>query len=238
MSPVLRGSIQRVLFAASVLATSMVVAEPQQTQTGEIAEIVIVTGSYIRGTAEDAALPVDVISTEELQKQGAPTPVDLLKNLSVVNGVIGETNRFTAGRGQAQVGATFINLRGFGDLRTLTLLNGKRLAVSDANLIPQNAIARVEILKEGGASTYGSDAIAGVVNFITKESVDGLELTSDYRYVDGSDGDYNAGLAWGSSFDKGDFFVAANYFHRSQLDIQERDWALQSNAKNPQGGWS
>lgn len=239
MSPSLRTSVRRVLFAAGVVAAGSVVAEPQSTASStEIAEVVIVTGSYIRGTAEDAALPVDVISTEELEKQGAPSAIDMLKSLTVMNGIIGESNRFTSGRGQASQGSASINLRGFGAARTLVLLNGKRLASDDANLIPSNAIARVEILKDGGATTYGSDAIAGVVNYITKERVDGLDLSADYRYIPDSDGDFNVGLAWGTSGERSDFFVSANYFHRSPLLASDRDWANSSFDKNPQGGWS
>ncbi len=240
MSPKLRASIHRVLFATATgaLTASMAYAEPQQAQTTEIAEIVIVTGSYIRGTAEDAALPVDVITTEELERQGTPSPVEMLKSVSAMNGIIGETNRHMPGRGQAATGSTQVNLRGFGPNRTLVLLNGKRVASEDVNLLPSNAIARVEILKEGGASTYGSDAIGGVVNYITKERVEGLELSADFRHIEDSDGDYNAGLSWGTTWDGGDFFVAANYFHRSQLAAVDRDWAIRPYAENPEGGWS
>jgi len=156
-----------------------------------------------------------------------------------MNGIIGESNRFTSGRGQASQGAAEINLRGFGAERTLVLLNGKRLATGDANRLPgANAIARVEILKDGGASTYGSDAIGGVVNFITKERVEGLELNADYRHIEDSDGDYTAGINWGTTGESWDFFVAGSYFHRSQLQALDRDWAVRSYAENPQGGWS
>lgn len=238
MSPKLRASIHRILFATGALTATVAYAEPQQSETSEIAEIVIVTGSYIRGTAEDAALPVDVISTEELEKQGAPSPVEMLKSVTVMNGIVGETNRHMPGRGQAATGSTLVNMRGFGSNRTLVLLNGKRLASEDVNLMPANSIARVEILKEGGASTYGSDAIGGVVNYITKERVDGLELTADFRHIEDSDGDYNGGLSWGTTWDGGDFFVAANYFHRSQLAALDRDWAVRPYAENAEGGWS
>ncbi|HEY8538379.1 MAG TPA: TonB-dependent receptor, partial [Steroidobacteraceae bacterium] len=238
MSPKLRASIHRILFATGALAASVTTVAQEAPTTDEIAEIVIVTGSYIRGTAEDAALPVDVISTEELEKQGAPSPVEMLKSVTVMNGIVGETNRHMPGRGQAATGSTLVNLRGFGSNRTLVLLNGKRLASQDVNLLPANAIARVEILKEGGASTYGSDAIGGVVNYITKERVDGLELSADYRHIEDSDGDYNAGLSWGTSWGSGDFFIAANYFHRSQLRALDRDWAVRPYRENPEGGWS
>lgn len=239
MSPSLRKSVRHILLAAAgVAATGSAFAQEQAAQTTEIAEVVIVTGSYIRGTAEDAALPVDVISSEELEKQGSPSPTEMLKSSTVMNGIISDSNQFTAGRGQAAQGSASINLRGFGAERTLTLLNGKRLASEDANLLPSSAIARVEILKEGGAVTYGSDAIGGVVNFITKERIDGLELGADYRYIEDSDGDYNASIAWGTSTDRASFYVAADYMHRSELLITDRDWALTSRAENPLGGWS
>lgn len=237
MSPGLRLSIRRALLTAGMASVAMSATAAEQ-QTTEIAEVVIVTGSYIRGTAEDAALPVDVISSEELEKQGSPSPTEMLKASTVMNGIISDSNQFTAGRGQAAQGSASINLRGFGAERTLTLLNGKRLASEDANLLPSSAISRVEILKEGGAVTYGSDAIGGVVNFITKESIDGLEIGGDYRYIEDSDGDYNASIAWGKSTDRSSFYIAADYMHRSELLITDRDWALTSRAENPLGGWS
>ncbi len=238
MSPSLRASIRRVLFATTGVVVAGAAFAQQTTQTSEIAEVVIVTGSYIKGTAEDAALPVEVISAEELEKQGAPSAIEMLKSTTVMNGIIGESNQFTSGRGQAAQGSAAINLRGFGSERTLTLLNGKRLASEDANLLPSSAIARVEILKDGGAVTYGSDAIGGVVNFITKERVDGLELAGDYRYIEDSDGDYTASITWGTAGERSDFYVSGEYFHRSELMIRDRDWALTSRAENPLGGWS
>ncbi len=232
-------SIRHALLAAGMVTTvSATAAETSTPQTSEIAEVVIVTGSFIRGTPEDAALPVEVISAEELQKQGAPSAIEMLKSTTVMNGIIGESNQFTSGRGQAAQGSAAINLRGFGAERTLTLLNGKRLASEDANLLPSSAIARVEILKDGGAVTYGSDAIGGVVNFITKERVNGLELAADYRYIEDSDGDYTASVTWGTSGERSDFFVSGEYFHRSELLIRDRDWAVTSRAENPLGGWS
>ena len=146
-----------------------------QTQTSSDADEpqapdIVVTGSLIRGTPEDAALPVDVISGEELARQGSPSALDLLKNLPTSNGVIGDANQFDA-RAQGSEGVASVNLRGLGPQRTLVLLNGKRIVpagtgvpVVDINLIPSAAIGRVEILKDGAAATYGSDAVAGVVN--------------------------------------------------------------------------
>lgn len=241
MSPKLRASIHRVLFATSALTASVAYAGPQETDTNEIAEIVIVTGSYIRGTAEDAALPVDVFTSEDLEKQGSPAMVDLIKSIPAVQGVIGESNQFLVNQG---AGTGNINLRGLGATRTLVLLNGRRLAASptgngvDTNLLPTAAIGRIEVLKDGAAATYGSDAIGGVVNFITKENQDGLALDGSYTHIDGSDGDYGANISYGWSAGASSGLIAAGYRHRSELDTSERDWAVRGITENPQGGWS
>src|ERR1044071_9313823 len=152
--------------ACGILASAVSTALAQQ--TSEVAEVVIVTGSYIRGTAEDAALPVDVISAEDLAKQGSPSTLEMIKGLSVSNGVLGDTNQFDS-RAQGSEGSGSVNLRGLGPQRTLVLLNGHRMAMNpfaiaaagavDTNTIPAVAIGRVEVLKEGAAATYGSDAI-------------------------------------------------------------------------------
>lgn len=161
------------------------------------AKEIVVTGSLIRGSSEEAPAPVDVIGAEELSKQGSPSAIDLLKNLPNSSGIIGDANQFDA-RAQGNEGVASVNLRGLGPQRTLVLLNGKRIVQSggsgipivDVNLIPSGAIGRIEVLKDGAAATYGSDAIAGVVNFITRTNQDGFRASADYRYISGSDGDY------------------------------------------------
>lgn len=205
---------------------------------------VVVTGSFIRGTPEDAALPVDVISADELERQGSPSPVELLKQMPASNGVLGDTNQFDS-RAQGSEGAATVNLRGLGASRTLVLFNGRRLVNGpigadspDINLLPQSAIGRVEVLKEGAAATYGSDAIAGVVNFITRKNFDGLELNANYKYIDGSKGDWGGSAVWGKDFDTFNVLLSANYQHRSELSVQDRKFALRSYFTSPETGWS
>jgi len=210
-------------------------------------EEVIVTGSFIKGTPEDAALPVEVIGAEELQKRGSPSTVELLKALSVSSGVLGDTNQFDS-RAQGSEGSGSVNLRGLGSQRTLVLLNGRRLAINpfgaagagivDTNIIPAAAIGRLEVLKDGAAATYGSDAIAGVVNFITKKSFQGLELGADYRGIKGSNGDYGVNVIWGRVWDNGNVLASVGWQHRSKLSVAERDWANQPYLSNPEAGWS
>ena len=223
---------------------------PPPADTNSVDEV-IVTGSFIRGAAQQAALPVLVVAQEELQKQGAPSTVELVKSIPATGGVIGDTNGFAAGRTE---GAANINLRGLGAARTLVLLNGRRIVNSslgafvDVNTIPPAAIGRVEVLKDGAAATYGSDAIGGVVNFITRKNFKGLEIGGDYSQINDSDGDYTFRLSGGYGRDKWDGFFALGYQHRSQLSARDRDFATpdfsdQAGAKaaylyNPQGGWS
>jgi iron complex outermembrane receptor protein len=215
-------------------------AEATNQNVGEI----VVTGSFIKGAKEDGALPVDVIGAEELSQRGAPTLVQFIKTIPSSGSVLGENNRFGGGNGTSTV-----NLRNLGNQRTLVLLNGRRIEPTarsgngvDVNMLPSNAIQRVEVLKDGAAATYGSDAIGGVVNFITRSDLNGLELTGQYQGIQGSQGDYNLGAAWGWKGDRGNILLTANYRGRSELPVAKRDWALltgpQGYLKNPLGGWS
>ena len=216
-------------------------AAPDPDENTQVQEV-IVTGSFIRGAGETSAMPVNVLSSEDIRKQGSPTTVELLKSLPVATGIIGESNQFIAGRGASNEGQASVNLRGLGPERTLVLLNGKRLPTFtnfvDANMLPSAAIERVEVLKDGAAATYGSDAVAGVVNFITRKSFNGLELNADYRYVRGSDGDFNTSLLWGWSGEHTSILLSGGYQHKSDLAVTDRDWAVKSYGENPQGGWS
>ncbi|MFL5296826.1 MAG: TonB-dependent receptor domain-containing protein [Phenylobacterium sp.] len=208
----------------------------------EVSEVVV-TGSYIAGTPKTGALPVDVIGVEDLKKQGTPTPVQLVKQITASTSGLGESNRYNGGAGTAS-----INLRGFGASRTLTLMNGRRLSDSaqaafqgggaDLNFIPQAALGRVEILKDGAAATYGSEAIGGVVNFITRKDLDGFEVIGDYSFVKDTDGEYRASVAYGKKFDNGNVLLTAGYRHRSRLDAKDRDWAVTPFESVNYGGWS
>lgn len=234
----------RYFCGGSVMAVALALSGQAFAQESSTVEEVVVTGSFIAGTPEDAALPVDVINSEDLEKQGSPSTVELLKALPVSSGVLGDTNQFDP-RAQGSEGSGSVNLRGLGAQRTLVLMNGHRMAINpfatgvvDTNVIPAAAIGRVEVLKDGAAATYGSDAIAGVVNFITRKNFDGLEMSASYRFIDGSDGDYTGSVLWGHTFENGNILFSAAYQHRSELSTTERDWATRSFFDNPEGGWS
>ena len=206
---------------------------------------VVVTGSLIQGTPEDAALPVDVINSAELARQGSPSPVELLKNLPTSSAVLGDSNQFDS-RSQGAEGIASANLRGLSPQRTLVLLNNRRLTTSgngvpvvDLNLLPAAAIGRVEVLKDGAAATYGSDAVAGVINFITRTDQEGFQAAGNYRFVRGSDGgDQDISLSYGHRGDNWRFLVAAGFQQRGELLVRDRDFAVQPFTVNPQGGFT
>jgi iron complex outermembrane receptor protein len=212
----------------------------QGTEVGSV-EVVAHTGSYI--ARETTALPVDVVSTQDLQRQGNPTILQLVKTITASSSGLGESNRYNGGAGTAS-----INLRGFGSNRTLVLFNGHRMPDSTAaafqgggvnlNSIPTAAIGRVEILKDGAAATYGSEAIGGVVNFISRTDLNGFDIDGQYTGISGSDGDYQINGAYGHRFDNGNVLLTAGYRHRSRLDIHERDWAILPYYAGAAGGFS
>ncbi len=226
-------------------ARPIIAAEASAGSTPPVNEIVV-TGTHIIGTAENTALPVTVLSADTLQKQGAPSIVELIKDLPESSGVLGESNQFTAGpgRGQGAYGESNINLRGLGSERTLVLFNGHRLPLAnayavDTAVLPLSAIGRVEVLKDGAAATYGLDAIGGVVNFITKTNVNGFEFGGDNRFIDGSlGGDYRVDGTWGHVANRWNVMVSVGFQHRSELPITNKPFPNQSYDANPEGGWT
>lgn len=232
-----------------VVALGVGIATAQDADVGDNRQLerIVVTGSYIRGTPEDAALPVDVVSSEDLRVQGSPQLMDMIRNLGVSSGTDGQTNNFTS---RGLQGTANVNLRGLGAGRTLVLLNGRRQTFSpmaigeqaqlfvDTNMIPSAAIQRIEVLKDGAAALYGSDAIAGVVNFITNDDFEGLKVSTDSEFIDGSNGNYNVAVAYGVQFENGSWVTSIGQNIRNELAIIERDWASLSFEENKLGGWS
>ena len=208
-------------------------------------EEVIVTGSYIKGTPIDSESPVTVLKREELAKQGAPSIVEMIRRLSASSGVDGESNQFQS---NASEGVASVNIRGLGAARTLVLINGKRQTPISARLpggrfvdingIPKLAVQRVEVLKEGAAATYGSDAIAGVVNFLTRKNFEGLEFSASHQEIDNSDGNQDFGAIFGKDFGNVHWVTSFGYETRSELSLRDIDNSQVSYAENPRGGFS
>ena len=241
--------VTRLAFGASTAALCLAGVSHAQDNEDETLrqEKVTVTGSAIAGTPEDAALPVDVLTAADLQLEGSPTITELIRNLGVSSGVDGQTNQFAS---NGLEGTSNINLRGLGPARTLVLINGRRQTYHpysvgeqaqlfvDTNMIPTAAVGRIEVLKDGAAAVYGSDAIAGVVNFITRDDLDGFEIGGNYSTFDGTDGDYNIDAAYGFQGDNWNWVTSIGYNFRSEVPLLEKDWAILPFDDSPVGGWS
>ena len=149
---------------------------------------IIVTGSRIKRDPTDSSLPLQVINTEELSREGINSPEQLISYLSTNgNGAdnLASNADVTSGAQRGTNGLSAANLRGQGSASTLVLLNGRRVAAHgltgsavDVNQIPIAALERVEVLKDGASAIYGTDAIGGVINFITKTNFQGLTLNA------------------------------------------------------------
>jgi iron complex outermembrane recepter protein len=239
----------RLVLGASALAltTALPAFAQEAAESERKLTTVTVTGSFIQGTPEDAALPVDVLTAADLKLEGQPSITELIRNLGPSSGVDGQTNQFAS---NGLEGTSNINLRGLGPARTLVLINGHRQTYHpysigeqaqlfvDTNNIPSAAIGRIEVLKDGAAALYGSDAIAGVVNFITNRDLDGFEVGGSYSQFDGSDGDYDMSAAYGLQGQNFSWVTSVGYNKRSEVGLIEKDWAILPNAENPVGGWS
>jgi outer membrane receptor protein involved in Fe transport len=203
-------------------------AAEEEPATGEE---MVVTGSRIKQASSfSPAAPVQVIDRHELEKTGATNMADVVTYLTVSSG-----SGFQ-GAGNQSVGTASINLRGLGEGATLVLLNGRRLPLSaaynpkgqqfaDLSTIPLAAVERVEILKAGASAIYGSDAVAGVINIITRRNFEGARVELDGQSTTRFDQrDGTASGAWGAVGKRGRVFIAASYFRRSELTADQRDW--------------
>jgi iron complex outermembrane receptor protein len=245
MSKSLRDEIRAILavgIAAVVMSPAALAQEQQkpEEQKDEQAasevefQEVVVTGSRIRRTEFDSPGPVTIITSERSQLAGLVSTEEVLRNTTASYG--DQVNDAFAGFvTDGGPGANLISLRGLGAQRTLVLVNGKRWSPSgvqgatygvDLTAIPQSIIGRIEILKDGASSVYGADAVAGVVNVITKESFDGFQLNGVGQAThDGGGERYALDASWGKVGDRGSISVSASYQEQEELVAADRDWS-------------
>lgn len=196
--------------AAATAVTGAAVAQDEQQQEeeerAERVERIQVTGSRIQRTDMEGALPVTVIDRESIELSGEISVADLLRNTT-----FNSAGSFRPQSGSSAQGVSMINMRGLGSSRTLVLVDGRRLTMSpstgssqDLNAIPMGAVERIEILSDGASAVYGSDAIGGVINVITRRDFSGAELTVGAGQVsipsEGGDRE-NGSLVFGTASD-------------------------------------
>jgi iron complex outermembrane receptor protein len=189
---------------------------------------VIVTGTRVRRVDVETADPVFVLDQSTIAQSGAVTVGDLINRIPSIAGAA--TNpQINNGGG---FGESNIELRGLDAKRTLILIDGRRVNLAgasgavDVNQIPINLIDHIDVLKEGAGAIYGSDAIAGVVNFVTRRNLEGFELTGDWGESTKHDAQHhNIGAMWGTSTDKFNVEVGFNYNQQDELTMGQRGWS-------------
>jgi iron complex outermembrane receptor protein len=224
------------------IGAAALIAPPVLAQTtAQSKERIEVTGTNIKRVEGESALPVTVISREEIEKTGATSAMELL-NYVTANNSLGNVS-LTSVIGAATNSAQTASLRGLQGAHTLVLINGKRVnglagetqGVQGVNLaiIPFAAIERVEILKDGASAVYGSDAVAGVINFILRSDFKGAEANVFYgaptRSGGGAEDKYSATLGFGDlESQRFNVFFNASYDHQKPIDQRDRNFAASS----------
>jgi len=230
--------------AGIVLAPGFAFAQtPSASDEPAQLERVEVTGSRIRKVDLETAQPVLVIDRAEIERQGFQSVADILQNVSATGSpTISRAQPLSSGEA---VGGQFISLRNLGANRTLVLVNGKRLGVTtgglqDVSVIPTSMIQSVEILKDGASSIYGSDAIGGVINFITRSNYEGMEANAYIgRYSEG-DGDIKKyDMVLGYKGDRGSLMVTAEYSDEKEVNSSDREFSAYPRGQyHPFVGWT
>ena len=226
-------TLRRGICLLGVLAVPLAGAQAQEpvNPDEEILEEIVTTGSAIKRVDLNNALPVQVLTEDQLDRQGITNAGDLIENVPAMQGFITESDSVGGGGG----GVRTANLRAIGSQYTLSLLNGRRMAPVDSgssidlNNIPLAAVERVHILTDGASALYGSDAIAGVVNFMLKDSVDEttVNLRGDMPSESGGE-HWNADIVTGfGDLDDDGYGVVLSYSHerQEQLAAADRDFA-------------
>ncbi|MGH8289598.1 MAG: TonB-dependent receptor plug domain-containing protein [Steroidobacteraceae bacterium] len=222
------------------LSQSLPATPPAQGQTVQLQEVVI-TGTHILSPDAVSANPISVATAQEIAKTPATTIEQFVPNLPSLD----FTNGMTAGDGDVGLGASFVGMRNLGPQRTLVLVNGQRFPFTDnegaydavdLNNIPVAMIDKIEVLRDGASSIYGSDAIGGVINIITKQHFNGLQINGNLgesTYGDGlKDG---IDILMGSNFERGNVLLNVGYDHQSAIPASAREWAVD---EHPNAGYN
>ena len=205
---------------------------------------VTVTGSLIRSVDVEMAQPVITISQQDIQRQGFATVGQLLQNLtSASTPDISKSDPDEAG---PDVGGTYVDLRNLGAQRTLVLIDGKRMGTSfdgftNLDTIPASIVDHIDVLADGASAIYGSDAIAGVINIVTKKDVNGAEVeTYNGKYLPGGDGNQGQYSAiFGKTFAHGSIEVAAQYQKQDSIGAGDRPYSAYPLTNTyPLNGWA
>ncbi len=238
-------------FGAMSVGTAFAQAAPSPDEKSEpksqAVEKVTITGSRITRDTFNSASPVQIITREETTLAGFSSVAESLQSTSVTAGGAQINNAFGGFVTDGGPGANTLSLRGLGATRTLILLNGRRVSPAgsrgsvgsaDLNVLPSSIIDRIEILKDGASSIYGSDAVAGVVNIITRKNLKGFVVDSQYNTTDAGGGEQKRlSVAWGGTGDRWYLTGSVELYGRKEITLGQRDWtACQTDYRRTSSG--
>ncbi len=214
---------------------------------------IIVTGSRIRRDTFNSNSPIQVITRDDTTKAGFNSTTEILQDVAITGGARQIDNTFGGFVVDGGPGVNTLSLRGLGATRTLILLNGRRLGPSgsrgavgsvDLNVLPNAIVDRIEVLKDGASSIYGSDAVAGVVNLITKTNANGLTLEGGVTVPEvGAGASQRISAVLGYTTDRLNVAASFELYHRSNLTLGDVDYAscqteyLRTDANSPFGSF-
>ncbi|MBY6190463.1 TonB-dependent receptor [Microbulbifer agarilyticus] len=211
----------------------------QENVPGPAVEEVIVTGSRIARDPLSTTGPITIVDSEAISRSGVGTIDELLNQLPSMG-----TTGINANDNNGGQGLAFVDLRNLGSARTLVLVNGRRFVSSasgvssavDMNNIPVEMIDRIEVLTDGASAVYGSDAVAGVINVVMKDSFEGLRINARAGATSeggGENGDIS--FTFGSEGDRGSFIANISHSQRDEITYNDRDWAGLTSSMGPNG---
>ncbi|MDX3899079.1 MAG: TonB-dependent receptor [Sphingobium sp.] len=200
----LRSGVAPLIVGAALVSVPSFAQEAQGAAEGDLGDAIVVTGSLIRNPNLVRSTPVTATTADQIELKQNNTAEEILREIPGIVPSIGTA--VNNGNG----GASYVNLRGLGENRNIVLLNGDRLApaglagIFDLNNVPLALVERVDVLTGGASTTYGADAISGVVNFVTKNDFAGLEANVSNQLTEQGDGHYvRADVTLGANFDDG-----------------------------------
>lgn len=232
----------RVALLSSLLLPAYALAQDQDQDAATTLDRIEVTGSRIKKAELEGVSPVQVVSREQIERSGLTSIGDVLQQLtasgSSLNTKFNSSGNFgfPPDGGGVGAGSTTVDLRHLGAKRVLVLVDGVRWVnetsasgvstAVDLNTIPLAAVDRIEVLEDGASTLYGSDAIAGVVNIITKRNVEGAQINAQYGEFEQGDGEtQNYDVSIGGKSEKIDFFFSASYVEQQRVSSADREQA-------------
>lgn len=209
--------------------------ETSAAESGDQTDTITVVGSRIRRTQFNLADSIQVITRDESTQAGFSSTAGVLQSTQITGGTSQINNSYGGFVTAGGPGANTLSLRGLGTTRSLILLNGRRVSPSgtrgqvgavDLNTLPNIAVERIEVLNSGASSIYGSDAVTGVVNLLTRSKVRGFELEGQINAPQlGGGYEKRVSAIFGAGTDRFDFMASLEYYKRDEVQLGQRDWA-------------